>query len=263
MMTAVPLRSGCLSQRNAGKKWLRLLKRLPPYSVTLRQKQGWINQFILMELDMAIYDEILEVLSFERGEALDADQVFELCKGIDDRNVVSSLLSYMYNKRKSIDREEFEYKGRLRYRYWKKPADQKPAEPVTTVHVDQIKQDAKQEFEIPEFLRKSSQEHLAKAYVAVPEAELQPEQQEPEMKPAKLVTQAVSQKVRIKMAIETLLASLPIDGTLTLCREGEGDNYRINLDLGAGDHEFNNLHPTDVVIALDAYATLQSLKTCK
>lgn len=211
---------------------------------------------------MTHYEEIEGLLSFERNEAMDADQVFELCKGIDDRNVVSSLLSYMFNKRKSIEREEFEYKGRLRYRYWKKPADQKPAEPVNTDHVEQIKQDAKQEFEIPEFLRKSSQEHLAKAYVAVPEAEPQPEHQEPEVQPAKLVTEAVSQNVPITMAIETLLACLPVDGTLTLCREGEGDNYRINLDLG-GDHKLNSLQPNDVPIALDAYATLQSLKTCK
>ena len=159
-----------------------------------------------------------------------------------------------------VDRTNDQVNNRSNFKYWKKAADDKPAEPATTDHVEQIKKDAKQEFEIPEFLRKSGQHHLAKAYVAMPKPEQQTEEQKPEPQPAKLVTEAVSHQVRITMAIDTLIACLPVDGTLTLCREGEGDDYRISLDLGAGDHEFNNIKPNDVPIALDAYATLQSLK---
>lgn len=211
--------------------------------------------------------EIEPALPELEENAMSAAEIFDICKGVNDRNMVSTILSQAF-KAGNVNRKEASLKSSARFLYWKKPADKKASAQTATDHVEQIKQDSQQTYDIPEFLRKSGQNNLAKAYVAMPKPETQPEVKatlQPvadvttEEAPAQLI-KPFSQAVSISMALDTLAAHLPVDGTLTICREGEGDNYRISLDLGAGDHQFNDIRAEDVPIALDAYATLQKLK---
>lgn len=206
---------------------------------------------------MTHYEEIEAVLPFERSQAIDADQIFEQCKGIDDRNVLSSLLSYMFNKRKTIERAECEVKGRKRYLYWKKSqrSSSKAKPEQETVANSTTASDG---FEVPAFLKKdtgiSTAPYIEKA--ATPAETVQETIKE---EAAPIAPAPYQLTLNVAAAADLLLSTLPEYSEIRIVRES-ANNTRISLSLDDGNHLLVNLQPVDIQISLDAFATLQRYK---
>jgi hypothetical protein len=210
-----------------------------------------------MGIEMTVYEQIKAVLSEERSEAMDANEVFERCKGLNDRNEVSIALSYMYRVHKSVEREENDIKSGTRFRYWKKPTTASAT--VKTDPVEEIVTKASEPaMEVPAFLKNetfiSTEPYIVK--VAAPAETLQEPTKEEN---AQLAPAPYQLTLNIAAAADLLLSTLPEYSEIRIVRES-ANNTRISLSLDDGNHLLVNLHPVDIQISLDAFATLQRYK---
>jgi hypothetical protein len=210
-----------------------------------------------MEIEMTVYEEIESVLSFERSEAMDANQVFDRCKGIADRNAVSTALSLMYHKMKTIEREDNVIKGGTRFRYWKKPTTASAT--VKTDPVEEIVTKASEPaIEVPQFLKKETVISTA-PYIEKVAATAETVQEAIKEEPAPIAQAPYQLTLNIAAAANLLLSTLPEYSEIRIVRES-ANNTRISLSLDDGNHLLVNLHPVDIQISLDAFATLQRYK---
>jgi hypothetical protein len=214
-----------------------------------------------MELDMAIYDEILEVLSFERGEALDANEVFSRCKGINDRNAVSTALSQMYKNHGTIDREDNVIKGGTRFRYWKKATAE--SNQVKQAEAAAVGKTAEADvFEIPQFLRKDSQIDTA-PYIEKQATEDKSDSQTllplEEAKDDQKEKTYFFEPTSLAKAIDIVASHLPDFSAMKIERDGS-DNLSIQLDLDDEDVQLEFEYATDVQPAIDAFKTIRRYK---
>lgn len=206
---------------------------------------------------MTHYEEIESVLSFERSESMDANEVFERCKGLNDRNEVSIALSYMYRVHKSVFREENDIKSGTRFRYWKKPTA--ASSNIKTDPVEAIVTTASEPaMDVPQFLKNetviSTAPYIEKA-AASAETVQEPVKEEPEA----FAPAPYQLTLNVAAAADLLLSTLPEYSEIRIVRES-GKNTRISLSLDDGNHILVNLQPVDIQISLDAFATLQRYK---